>query len=426
MPKASEIENNGLKTSGRYRWVICALLFFATTVNYVDRQVLGILAPDLQKQFGWNEIDYGNIVMAFQAAYAIGLLVMGRILDIIGTRLGYLIALIFWSVAAMAHALAGGAFGFGVARFFLGLGEAGNFPAAVKTVAEWFPRKERALAIGIFNAGSNVGAIVAPLTVPFIAITFGWQWAFILTGGIGLVWIIFWLALYRKPAVHPKLSADELKYIQQDPPDTDVKVPWLRLLSFRGLWSFSLGKFMTDPVWWFYLFWTPKFLHQQFGLTLLKLGLPLIAIYLIADAGSILGGWLSSTLIKRGWSVNAGRKTTMLICALCVTPMIFITQVTHVWVAVGMLGLAAAAHQGWSANLYALSTDLFPRKAVASVAGFGGMCGALGGMLIAGFVGHILQFSGSYHWPFLVAGTAYLAALFVVHLLVPKIKEVQI
>ncbi|MBL8027120.1 MAG: MFS transporter, partial [Fibrobacteres bacterium] len=239
------MEKNMLKTSGRYRWVICALLFFATTVNYVDRQVLGILAPDLQKQFGWNEIGYGNIVMAFQAAYAIGLLVMGRILDIIGTRLGYLIALIFWSVAAMAHALAGGAFGFGVARFFLGLGEAGNFPAAVKTVAEWFPRKERALAIGIFNAGSNVGAIVAPLTVPFIAITFGWQWAFILTGGIGLVWIIFWLALYRKPAVHPKLSADELKYIQQDPPDTDVKVPWLRLLSFRGLWSFSLGKFMT-------------------------------------------------------------------------------------------------------------------------------------------------------------------------------------
>ena len=411
---------------GHYRWLVCALLFFATTVNYIDRQVLGILAPDLQKLFGWDEIGYGNIVVAFQAAYALGLVTVGRFLDVIGTRLGYFFALVFWSLAAMGHALAGSAFGFGVARFFLGFGESGNFPAAIKTVAEWFPKKERAFATGIFNAGSNVGAIIAPLAVPFIAIHYGWQWAFILTGAIGLTWVFFWLRIYRRPAEHPRLSPGELAYIQQDPPDPVVKVPWIKLIPHRQLWAFSLGKFMTDPVWWLYLFWAPKFLHQQYGLTLGKIGIPLVVIYLMADAGSIAGGWLSAGFMKRGMNLNRARKFAMLVCALCVTPIVFASQASNLWVAVGLIGLAAAAHQGWSANLFTLTSDLFPRQAVGSVTGFGGMCGAVGGMCIATFVGHLLQWTGSYLWPFIIAGSAYLLALAVIHALVPRMEPADL
>jgi ACS family hexuronate transporter-like MFS transporter len=411
---------------GYFRWAICALLFFATTINYIDRQVLGILAPDLQKSIGWTEIEYGNIVMAFQAAYALGLLLTGRLLDRMGTRLGFALAIALWSVAAMFHAAARSALGFGIARFALGLGEAANFPASIKTVAEWFPKRERAFATGIFNAGTNVGAVVAPAVVPFIALTWSWQWAFIMTGAIGFLWLGIWWALYRPPESHPRLSKAEFGYIRSDPPEAVTPVPWLKLIGYRQTWAFALGKFMTDPIWWFYLYWLGKFLNEKHGLSLSKLGPPLIAIYLIADVGSVGGGWLSSYLIRCGWSINAARKTTMLVCALCVMPIVFATQVTSLWAAVGLIGLAAAAHQGWSANIFTLASDMFPRRAVGSVVGFGGMAGAVGGMFIATAVGHLLQWTGSYVPVFLLAGATYLLALLVIQLLAPRLTAPQL
>jgi len=411
---------------GHFRWVVCGLLFFATTVNYIDRQVLGILAPDLQRTIGWSEVEYGYIVTAFQAAYAVGLLIAGRLLDRVGTKLGYVWALIFWSFAAMAHALARTPLQFGMARAALGLGEGGNFPAAIKAVAEWFPRKERAFATGIFNAGTNVGAIIAPAIVPWIALTFSWQWAFIITGAIGFSWLLLWFWLYDAPETHPRLTREELAFIRQDPEEPAVHIPWLRLIGYRQTWTFALGKFMTDPVWWFYLYWIPKFLNEQHGLTLSKLGPPLIAIYLIADVGSIGGGWLSSALLKRGWSTNAARKTTMLLMALSVTPIVFAAGVSSLWAAVGLVGLAAAAHQGWSANLYTLVSDTLPRRAVASVVGLGGMAGSVGGMLIATATGWILQLTGSYRLIFVIAGTTYLVALAVIHLLNPRLEPARI
>ncbi len=406
---------------GYFRWVICALLFFATTINYIDRQVLGILAPDLQRSIGWSEIEYGNIVTAFQAAYAIGLLVTGRLLDRMGTRLGFALAITLWSVAAMFHAAARSALGFGIARFALGLGEAANFPASIKTVAEWFPKKERAFATGIFNAGTNVGAVVAPAVVPFVALTWGWQWAFIMTGAIGFLWLGIWWVLYRPPESHPRLAKAEFNYIRGDPAEAVTPVPWLKLIGYRQTWAFALGKFMTDPIWWFYLYWLGKFLNEKHGLSLSKLGPPLIAIYLIADVGSVGGGWLSSFLIKSGWSINAARKSTMLACALCVMPIVFATQVASLWAAVGLIGLAAAAHQGWSANIFTLASDMFPRRAVGSVVGIGGFGGAVGGMLIATAVGHLLQWTGSYVPVFLLAGAAYLLALLVIQVLAPRL-----
>lgn len=408
------------------RWTICALLFFATTINYIDRQVLSILAPDLQRSIGWNEIEYGYIVTAFQAAYAIGLFLVGRLMDRFGTRKGYSLVMSVWSFAAMLHALAFSAFGFGSARFLLGLGEAGNFPAAIKTVAEWFPKKERALATGIFNAGANVGAVVAPLTVPWIALNLGWRWAFILTGAIGFIWLAFWAAFYRRPEEHQRLSKAELAYIQSDPAEAVTPVAWSRLLPLRQTWAFTIAKFLTDPVWWFYLYWLPKFLNAKFGLTLDTIGPPLVAIYLAADFGSIGGGWLSSHLIQRGWSVNAGRKTAMLVCALCVLPILFASRASSVWSAVALIGLAAAAHQGWSANLFTLTSDMFPRRAVGSVVGIGGTGGAIGGMLIATAAGHLLEWTGSYFSLFIVAGSVYLVALLIVHALAPKLKPVDI
>jgi len=412
---------------GRLRWSICALLFFATTINYIDRQVLGILSKDLQASLHWSEIDYGNIVAAFNAAYALGLLVVGRLIDRFGTKIGYATALIIWSMAAMSHALARSAFGFGVARAALGIGESGNFPAAIKTTAEWFPKKERAFATGIFNAGSNVGAIVAPLTVPWIALNYGWQWAFIMTGAIGLVWLAFWIPLYARPEAHPRLSKTELAHIQSDPPDAPgAKVPWLKLIPHRETSAFAIGKYMTDPIWWFYLYWIPGFLRTNHGLDLSTIGLPLIAIYVIADVGSIGGGWLSSTFIKRGWSINKARKTAMLICALAVTPIFFASSVKNLWVAVGLVGLAAAAHQGWSANIFTLASDMFPRRAVGSVVGIGGMAGAFNGATMAVIIGYILQVTGgNYKIPFFIAGSAYLIALLIIHLLVPKIEPVD-
>jgi MFS transporter, ACS family, aldohexuronate transporter len=412
---------------GYYRWVICGLLFFATTVNYVDRQVLGLLSKDLKDSIGWTEVDYGNIIAAFNAAYAFGLLLAGRLIDRIGTRVGYAVAIVWWSIAAMAHALARTPFGFGVARAALGFGEAGNFPAAIKTVAEWFPKKERALATGIFNAGTNVGAIVAPLTVPWIAGHLGWRAAFIATGAIGFVWLLFWLPTYRRPEKHARVSAAELAYIQSDPPDRPVaKIPWVRLIPHRQTSAFAIGKYLTDPIWWFYLYWIPGFLREHHKLDLASTAAPLIVIYLIADVGSIGGGWLSSTLIKRGWTINRARKTAMLICALAVTPIIFASNVKSLWGAVALIGLAAAAHQGWSCNLFTTTSDMFPREAVGSVVGIGGMAGALGGATMAVATGYILQSTGqNYSIVFLIAGTAYLVALAVVHLLAPQLAPVE-
>lgn len=408
--------------TGHYRWVICALLFFATTINYVDRQVLGILAPTLGEEIGWSEKEYGGIVTAFQAAYAVGLLGMGRLMDWLGTRRGFSLAMVGWSVAAMAHALAQSVAGFATARAALGLGEAGNFPVCIKTVAEWFPRRERALATGIFNAGSNVGAIVAPLLVPLITLHFGWRWAFIATGALGFAWLAFWRALYGAPQNNPRVGAAELALIESDPPEPQTKIPWRQLLPHRQTLAFALGKFLTDPIWWFYLYWVPKFLNKQYGLTLDKIGLPLVVIYLLADVGSIGGGWLSSALLQRGWSVNAARKTALLGCALGVVPIVFASQAANLWQAVALLGLATAAHQGWSANLFTTVSDLFPRRAVGSVVGLGGMAGSIGGMLVATGAGFILEATGSYYSLFVIAGSAYLVALAIIHALVPRLE----
>jgi MFS transporter, ACS family, hexuronate transporter len=413
---------------GKYRWVICAMLFFATTINYIDRQVLGILATDqhFKTAIGWNEAEYGYVNTAFQGAYALGLLVVGRLMDRFGTRKGFSFAIVFWSIAAMGHALARSAFAFGTARFFLGLGEAGNFPASIKTVAEWFPRKERALATGIFNSGSNVGAIAAPLVVPFIAVNYGWQWAFIITGTIGFIWLIFWLMIYQKPEEHPKVKAAELAHIQSDPAEPTTKIPWASLIPLRQTWAFAIGKFLTDPIWWVYLFWLPKFLNSNYKLNITQIGLPLVVIYVVADIGSIGGGYLSSTLIKRGWEVNKARKLAMLICAISVVPIVFAAKASNLWVAVGLVSLAAAAHQGWSANIFTMTSDMFPRRAIGSVVGFGGMAGSIGGMLIATTVGLILQYTGSYFPIFIMAGSAYLVALLVIHLLVPNLEPAKI
>lgn len=426
-PRSGNPDSAGASSRiGHYRWVICALIFFATTINYIDRQVLGILAPDLQKDIGWSESQYGYIVMAFQAAYAASLLFAGWVVDRIGTRLAYAISITLWSIAAMGHAFAHSAITFGIWRALLGLGEGGNFPTAIKTVAEWFPRKERAFATGLFNAGTNVGAIIAPLIVPWIALNHGWRWAFILTGAIGFFWLLFWLPMYRKPEEHPKVSKAELAHIRSDPPEPSVKIPWRELLKHRQTWVFALGKFMTDPVWWFYLYWLPKFLSKNYGLTLDKFGPPLVAVYLISDAGSIAGGWFSSRLIKIGWSVNASRKTAMLTCALCVIPIIFAWKASEMWVAVLFVGLATAAHQGWSANMFTLASDMFPRRAVGSITGIGGMAGSVGGMLFSAAAGNILEITGSYHTLFIIAGSAYLAALLIIHLLSPQLEPADL
>lgn len=412
-------------TIGRFRWVICAVLFIGISKNYMDRQVLGVLKTTLQHDLGWSESDFGHLVVAFQAAYAVGMLALGRFIDRAGTRLGYGLAMLFWSIASMAHALCGSLLSFGVARVALGLGESGAFPASIKTVTEWFPQKERALATGVFNAGSNVGAIITPFMVGWITHQFGWRWAFVITGGLGLLWFLLWMAVYRKPEEHPRCMAPELAYIQSDRQAPSARVPWLRLLSYRQTWAFMAAKFLTDPIWWFYLFWVPGFLQKEHGLNLLQLGLPLAAIYLISDVGSIAGGWISSRLIQRGYSVNAGRKTAMLICAVCVVPIVFAYRANGLWETVLLIGLAAAAHQGFSANLFTTASDMFPSHAVASVVGIGGMAGAVGGMLIAEIVGYVLQATGSYLIPFFIAGTAYLIALGALQLLVPRLQLVD-
>lgn len=406
------------------RWRICALLFFATTINYIDRQVFSLLAPDLQRSIGWTESQYGYIITAFQAAYALGLLVMGRIMDRLGTRRGYAIVIAWWSVAAAAHSLVSSALGFGVARFFLGLGESGNFPAAIKTVAEWFPRRERALATGIFNAGANIGAVIAPLMIPWVALRYGWRGAFIATSLFSTAWLICWLVFYRKPEEHPSCSAAELALIRSDPPDTGAAPAWRAIIRYPQTWGYILAKLLTDPIWWFYLYWLPKFFNARFGLTLDKIGPPLVVVYLAADIGSIGGGWLSSYLIQRGWTVNRARKTALLVCAVCVTPIVTVSQSNNVWYAVAVLSLAAAAHQGWSANLMTLTSDLFPRNAVGTVVGLGGAGGSVGGMALAASAGLILQYTGSYMPLFFMAGSFYLIAFGLIQYFAPRLDPV--
>jgi MFS transporter, ACS family, aldohexuronate transporter len=409
---------------GRRRWLICALVFFATTINYMDRTVLGLLAPMLQTKIGWSEAQYGYIVTSFQIAYAAGLLVMGPLVDRLGSRLGYAIAIVIWSLSAMAHSLARTVTAFAVARFGLGFGEAGNFPSAIKTVAEWFPRKERALATGIFNSGTNIGATFAPLVVPWIALNFGWQYAFLLTGAFSAVWIVCWLTVYRKPQDDVRLSAAELDYIQSDPVESAAKIPWAGILRYRQAWSFVLGKFITDPVWWFFLFWLPKFLSSVHHVSLSGLALPLIVIYNSATIGSIFGGWLAAHFIKAGWTVNRARKTTMFIVAIAVVPVMVAAKFESLWASVVLISIAVAAHQGWSANLLTLPSDMFPKSAVASVVGMGTFAGSISGAMIASFAGLLLQKSGSYVPLFLFAGSAYLFALFVIHLLSPRLQPV--
>jgi len=411
---------------GYFRWIICGLLLLGTTKNYMDRQVLGVLKTTLQHDFSWNEIQYGNLVSAFQIAYAAGMLLVGGLIDRLGTRLGYALAMIFWSLASMGTALASSLTGFRMSRYALGFGEAAVFPASIKAVAEWFPKKERALATGIFNAGTNVGAIITPLIVPWIVLRWGWQGAFVGIGSIGFVWLFIWLLIYRKPEDHRGVSKAELDYIRSDPQEPAGKTKWVRLFPLRQTWAFAMGKFLTDPVWWFYLFWVPGFLQSKHGLALTGIGIPIMAIYLISDVGSVAGGWLSSSLIKRGRSVNAARKIAMLICAVGVLPVVFAYRVESTLSAVLLIGLAAACHQGFSANLYTLTSDMFPARAVGSVTGIGGMAGAIGGWLMAKVVGHVLQWTGSYMIPFAMAGSGYLLALIVIHALTPRLEPAKI
>jgi ACS family hexuronate transporter-like MFS transporter len=418
------------RTIRHLRWYICGLLFFATTVNYIDRQVLGILKPVLRDELGWDEQQYGDIVFAFQLAYAIMLPLTGRIIDWLGTRISYMLAVVVWSIAAMAHALANTAAQFSVARFALGFGEAANFPAAIKAVADWFPPRERALATGIFNSGSNVGAIIAPLLVPWIAVQWGWREAFIITGALGFAWVVLWMWLFRQPREHEHVSDGELAIIESGREHEEHAEPisYRAVLRKRQAWAFLTGKFLTDPIWWFYLYWLPGFLYDNYRLDLTQLGPPLIAIYVAADVGSIGGGWISSAMLARGFSVNRSRKLAMLICAVAVTAVTFVQNTGgNLWLAVTLISIAAAAHQGWSANIFTVASDLFPRSWVGSVVGLGGMAGAVGGMLFAPAVGRWLKWSDGMYGPvFVLCGSIYLVALLIVHVLVPNLDKARV
>ncbi|HAK76500.1 MAG TPA: MFS transporter [Runella sp.] len=431
-----------MKQIGNYRWTICGLVFFATTVNYLDRNVISYLKPYLAEAFQWTpeqEVnDYANIELAFKLAYAIGMLYAGSFVDKMGSKLGYAIATGLWSIAAVAHALAGGTGGFIIARIFLGVTEAGNFPAAIKAVAEWFPKKERALATGIFNSGTNIGAIIVPLSVPLIAETWGWQWAFILTGVIGFIWLFLWFIYYEIPAKQARLSKAEFDYIHSDKeePVTQEKVPWLKLLTFRQTWAFALGKFLTDPVWWFYLFWLPDFLMKEYHLSKTEIIWPSAMVYIIGSIGSIAGGWLPMNLINKGWPAFKARKTSMLLYAFLVLPVLFSQYMgsINMWLAVLVIGIAASAHQAWSANIFTTVSDMFPKKATASVTGIGGMFGGLGGILLTWLVQKNMfvyytklgQIQTGYFIMFCICGAAYLIAWVVMHFLVPRMKSVEL
>jgi ACS family hexuronate transporter-like MFS transporter len=428
---------------GNYRWVICSLIFFATTINYLDRAVISLLKSDLSKDFHWNDGDYANIEIAFKIAYSVGLLFAGRLIDKLGTKMGYFFSTFLWSISAVCHAFVNSTMGFIVVRSALGLSEAGNFPAAIKTVAEWFPKKERALATGIFNSGANIGAIIAPLTVPFIAVTWGWRWAFVITGSIGFIWLILWLLFYEIPKRQKRLSETELVYINSDNEHdladkltTDKKTSWLKLLTYRQTWAFSAGKFLTDPIWWFYLFWLPDFLESQYGLKGTAIALPVALVYTISTFGSIYGGYLPKSLIEKNWPVFKARKTSMLIYAFAVVPIIFaqILGSINMWLAVVIIGLAASAHQAWSANMFTTVSDMFPKKVVGSVTGIGGMFGSIGSVLLSLLVQKrmfvhyraIHQIETAYYIMFFVCGGAYLLAWCIMHFLVPKMKPVNI
>lgn len=423
--QVASIENAAVK-AGRYRWVIVGLLFAATAVNYIDRQMIGVLKPTLVAEFGWKESDFAAIVFWFQVAYAIGYIGFGRIVDALGARLGYTIAIVIWTLGHMAHGFATGVASFAAARFGLGVGESGNFPAGIRAVTDWFPQRERAFAIGLFNAGANVGAIITPLLVPVLVLWFGWRAAFFITGIFGFAWLAAWWLIYRHPSEHPRVSKEELAWIQQDPVDPVEPIGWSTLLTVRETWAYALGKFLIDPIWWFFLFWLPGYLFERYDMDLKTFGLPLAAIYLISDFGSIAGGWMSSRLIKAGRSVNFARKSTMLLAALCVLPIWFAQNIDNVWGAVLIIGLATAAHQAFSANLYTLPSDMFPRGAVGSVVGIGGTVGALGGMGMALFTGYILDSTGSYEILFAICASAYLVALAVVHFLTPELAPAKV
>jgi ACS family hexuronate transporter-like MFS transporter len=410
------------------RWYICGLLFFATVVNYIDRQVLGSLAPELKRTLGWTESEYSQIVIWFQIAYGAMFLVWGGLIDRIGVKLGFSIAIIWWSIAGMGHALVTTALGFAFARFMLGVGEAANFPAALKTVAEWFPKRERALATGIFNAGTNVGAIIAPAAALTLSAHYGWRSAFLLTGAAGLIWLVFWWKFYKRPEEHTRLSGEEFKVIRDGEKDEITeKTPWLPLFGYRQLWAFAFGKMLTDPVWWFYLFWLPKFLDQNYGVKGTALIPYLTTVYLIADVGSVGGGWISSALIKRGWTVNWARKTALLIFAVMM-PLVAVAYYTKsAWTAVILIGIAAGAHQGWSANLFTLTADMFPRRAVGSVVGIGSCAGAIGGTLMPLYAGKVLDANPSYYLPmFVIAGVTYLVAWVIIHILAPRLEPAKV
>jgi MFS transporter, ACS family, hexuronate transporter len=428
LPTAEPPRTGGtVRAVGHYRWTICSLLFFATTINYLDRNILGILAPTLQREIGWTPVEYGYMTTAFQAAYAVGLIWFGWFIDKYGTKIGYSISLVGWSIAAAAHALAQSVFGFGVARFFLGLSEAGNFPAAIKATAEWFPKKERALTTGIFNSGANIGAVVAAATVPPLTIAFGWRAAFVVTAATGFIWLIFWIVMYQKPEDSKRLLKEERDYILSDPVDiVNEKIPWMKLLRYRQTWAFVLGKFLTDPVWWFYLYWLALYLNNNFGVSLTGLALPLIVIYTMTSVGSIGGGWLSGALINRGIPVNKSRALAMLVCALLVLPVVFVGGIKDMWSAVLIIGLAAASHQGWSANIFTTASDMFPKRAVGSVVGLGGLAGSVGGMIFMTLSGYLVQTTGSYMVHFIICGSAYLIALGVMQLLTLKAKPVEV
>ncbi len=428
-------------TKKKYRWTILSLVFFATTINYLDRQVISLLKDDyLEPLFGWTESDYSNIVAVFQFTYAVGLVGAGFVIDKIGTKFGYAFSLFIWSLSAVGHAFAKTAFGFSVARGFLGISEAGNFPAAIKTVAEWFPKKERALATGIFNSGSNVGAIVAPLTVPLIAFSLGWEWAFIITGAIGLIWLIFWFKHYEIPAKHKNLSQEEYDYIHMDDRnDTslpqDSKMKWRDLFKYRQTWSFAILKFFTDPVWWFLLFWLPSFLNKEYNMTKLDLALPIAAVYTMAMFGSIAGGWLSGNFIKKGMPIYKARKKTLFIISLLVLPMVAAQEIGKInyWYAIFVIGLATAAHQAWSSNSYTTVSDMFPKKAVASVVGIGGMVGAVGGIIVAKVAGILLDhyknlgsIETGYYILFAYCSIAYILSWLLFSFMVPKMDKVNI
>jgi MFS transporter, ACS family, hexuronate transporter len=416
---------------GNFRWVICGVLFLAMTINYVDRQVISILKPMIVSWPGWSELEYGRVISFFQLAYALTMIGAGALIDKIGIKKGFAIAITFWSLAAMGHAISGTVASFVLWRVLLGIGEAANFPASIKTAAEWFPRSQRALATGIFNSGTNIGAFVTPFAVAWILTTLGsWRWVFVLTGVIGFFWLILWLVVYKRPEEHPYLSKEELAFIKSEPEEKTEKTPWLSLLGHRQTWAIAFGKFLTDPIWWVWLFWVPGFLNKKYHVNITDMktmGLSLLVIYSMASIGSVVGGWVPAFLIKHGWSVNAARKTAMLLCALFVVPVIGAAFTTHIWVAVLLIGAACGAHQGWSANIYTLCSDMFQKRAVGSVVGIAGATGGIGGFIMANYVGAVLNKNAMNYVPiFIAAGSMYLIALVIIQIMVPKLEPAAV